>query len=138
MKYFIANISAHIVIFVGIIVLLVFFTNKNRKRELKFAPLFFVPILLSALAVLDMLFIVGPRLLDLSDVLHSNYKISVGVIEEKSFFNNMITIDGTTYFVNPLHDIPEIGTEVRYKYTDNSDFSPNIIEADESADGFYQ
>ncbi len=130
MKYYIANLLVHIIVTVALIIMVVVFSNRNRKRKTKYPVSYFIPTVLSILAAAYMFFITGPRLLDLADVATQNYYSYTGVIDELSWVNNTLTVDGKLYYINPLRDLPEEGTKVRIRYTRYSNYVISVESVD--------
>lgn len=131
MKYYIANLLVHIIVTVALIIMVVVFSNRNRKRKTKYPVSYFIPTVLSILAAAYMFFITGPRLLDLADVATQNYYSYTGVIDELSWVNNTLTVDGKLYYINPLRDLPAEGTKVRIRYTRYSNYVISVESVDE-------
>ena len=117
MKYYIANLAVHVVVTLIMIVTVIVFSNRNRKRKTRYVSTYFLPTALAVITALYMFYITGPRLLDLSDVATQNYYSYTGVIEERSLLNNTLVIDGETYYINPLRELPDEGAKVRIRYT---------------------
>ncbi len=117
MKYFIANLAVHVVLTLVMVVIMIVFSNRNRVKKTKYVIAYFIPTITAIIAVFYVFFITGPRLLDLSDVATQNYYSYTGVIDELSLLNNSLKIDGHTYYINPLRDLPPEGTKVRIRYT---------------------
>ena len=126
MKYFIANLSVHLVVTLLLIILIVVFTNRNKRGSTKHTFTYFLPFILSAVAVVYMVIYTAPRLLDLTDVTNQNYYSYTGFVEEIAPLNNYIVIDGTTYYINPLRDLPIEGSYVRVRYTTYSKYAIEV------------
>ncbi len=129
MKYFIANLSAHSILLIFLIVFLIFFSNHNRKRKNRWAFSYLIPVVLSIGIVVYIGLIVAPRFCDITDVLSQNYQSYTGTLEKKAFLNNYIIVDGKRYYYNPLHEIPNEGENVRVLYTHNSNFAMSVEQA---------
>ncbi len=117
MKYYIANLAVHVVVTLIMIVSVIVFSNRNRKRKARYVATYFLPTALAVVTAFYMFYITGPRLLDLSDVATQNYYSYTGVIEERSLLNNTLVIDGDTYYINPLRELPPEGSKVRIRFT---------------------
>lgn len=117
MKYYIANLAVHLAVTIIFIILLIVFSNRNKKRKTKYPVSYFIPTVLAILIVAYVYGITGPRLLDLSDVASQDYYSYTGEIDEISVFNNTLTVDGQEYYINPLRELPEVGEKVRIRYT---------------------
>lgn len=126
MRYFFANLLAHFLLLVILISLVVLFTNRNIRRKTIHGIMFLLPVFLSIVTVFDVFVFTGPRLLDINDVLNKSYQSYTGELESVSYFNNIIVVDGTTYYVNPLHVMPSPGEQVRVKYTRYGKFAVQI------------
>ena len=117
MKYYIANLAVHVVVTLIMIVSVIVFSNRNRKRKTRYVATYFLPTALAVVTAFYMFYITAPRLLDLSDVATQNYYSYTGVIEERSLLNNTLVIDGDTYYINPLRELPPEGSKVRIRFT---------------------
>lgn len=117
MKYYIANLAVHVVVTLIMIVSVIVFSNRNRKRKTRYVAAYFLPTALAVVTAFYMFYITGPRLLDLSDVATQNYYSYTGVIEERALLNNTLVIDGDTYYINPLRELPPEGSKVRIRFT---------------------
>ena len=117
MKYYIANLAVHVVVTLIMIVAVIVFSNRNRKRKTRYVVSYFIPTVLAVITALYAFYITAPRLLDLSDVATQNYYSYTGVIDERSLLNNTLVIDGDTYYINPLRELPDEGSKVRIRYT---------------------
>lgn len=117
MKYYIANLAVHLAVTIIFIILLIVFSNRNKKRKTKYPVSYFIPTVLAIVIVAYVYGITGPRLLDLSDVASQDYYSYTGEIDEISVFNNTLTVDGQEYYINPLRELPEVGEKVRIRYT---------------------
>mgnify|MGYP006916321000 CR=1 FL=1 len=122
MKYYIANLAVHIVLVLILLIVVVITSNRNRKRKTKHTLSYFIPTIFAVIFAVFVIKIMAPRLLDLSDVATQNYYSYTGVIEDISPLNNNITVDGVKYYINPLRDLPEEGTNVRIRYTRHSNY----------------
>lgn len=134
MRYFIANLLAHFGVILVLITLLIVFSKRNKARKNRYAFSYLLPTFFAIITILYLGFIVGPRLLDITDVINGTYQSYTGTLEEKSFFNNYVVVDGYRFYHNPLHEIPEIGDPVRVLYTHNSNFTVSVerVEEEES------
>ena len=126
MKYFIANLSVHFVVTLLFIILVVIFANRNKRGQTKHSFTYFLPFLFSICTVVYLWFYTAPRLLDLTDVTSQNYYSYTGFVEEVSPVNNYIIVDGTTFYINPLRDLPETGSYVRVRYTTYSHYAIEV------------
>jgi hypothetical protein len=117
MKYFIVNLLIHLLIFSSFVALMLVFLKRNRKRKTRHGVSFLIPVFFSALAVVYMVFFTGPRILDIPNVVSSNYMMVTGVFESSSNMGNTIRVDGIDYCINPMAKLPSEGSLVRLKYT---------------------
>ena len=131
MKYYIANLSIHVLMVLALTVIIIIFSNRNKRRETKHVLTYFVPTLLAIGVAFYMYFITAPRLLDMSDVATQNYYSYTGQIEEISLLNNSFMIDGVRYYINPLRDLPREGSKVRIRYTRFSNYVISVEPVDE-------
>ena len=130
MKYYIANLGAQFFIVLVLLILIVIFSNRNRKRKTRSPVFYFIPTGIALIIALFVFNIMAPRLLDLSDVATQNYYSYTGVIEEVAPLNNYLTVDGTKYYINPLRELPEVGTNVRIRYTRHSNYVISVEPVD--------
>lgn len=126
MRYFIANLGAHLLMLFFLITLIIIFSKRNSARKNKFAFSFLLPTIFAVITITYVFLIVGPRLLDITDVINGTYQSYTGTLEKKSFFNNYVEVDGIRFYHNPLHEIPDVGESVRVLYTHNSDFTVSV------------
>jgi len=131
LKYYIANLAVHVLMVLALTVIIIIFSNRNKRRETKHVFSYFVPTLLAIGVAFYMYFITAPRLLDMSDVATQNYYSYTGQIEEISLFNNSFIIDGVRYYINPLRDLPREGSKVRIRYTRFSNYVISVESVDE-------
>lgn len=131
MKYFLANLSIHIVITLIMIILVVVFYNRNKRGQTKHTITFFAPFIICIITVLYLVTYTAPRMLDITDVTSQNYYSYTGFVEEISPVNNYIVIDGTTYYINPLRDLPVEGSYVRVRYTTYSHYAIEVSFVEE-------
>lgn len=126
MKYFIANLSIHLLITLFFMILVIVFTNRNRKGQTKYPVSYFLPLVFSILTILHAIFFTAPRLLDISNLMTQNFYSYTGTLEEVSVLNNTFMVDGEKYFINPLWELPPEGTPVRIRYTSYSNFAIEV------------
>lgn len=131
MKYYIANLAVHLAVTLIFIILLIVFSNRNKKRKTKYPVSYFIPTVLAIVIVAYVYGITGPRLLDLSDVATQDYYSYTGEIDEISVFNNTLTVDGQVYYINPLRKLPGVGEKVRIRYTRFSRYVISVEVVDE-------
>ena len=131
MRYYIVNLAVHVIISIAMIVTTVIFSNRNRKRKTRHVLTFFLPTVMAVVTVFYVFTITWPRLLDLSDVSTQNYYSYTGEVESVSSFNNTMTIDGELYYINPMRELPEVGSKVRIRYTRYSKYVISVEPIDE-------
>lgn len=131
MKYFLANLACHLLVTIVLLVFVLIFTNRNKKGLTKHPVLYFLPVLLSALTILYAIHFTAPRLLDISAVAADNYYSYTGELESVSLLNNSMVIDGVTYYINPLRDIPEEGANVKVRYSRYGRYAVEVIVTEE-------
>ena len=130
MKYFIANLSAHAVVTLILVALIVVFANRNKRGKTKHKITYFAPFIFCVLAALYLGFFTAPRLMDIMDVINEKYYSYTGYIEEISPVNNYIVIDGTTYYINPMRELPSEGDYVRVRYTPYCHYAIEVAGAE--------
>jgi len=130
-KYYIVNLAVHLAVTLIFIILLIVFSNRNKKRKTKYPVSYFIPTVLAIVIVAYVYGITGPRLLDLSDVASQDYYSYTGEIDEISLFNNTLTVDGQEYYINPLRELPGVGEKVRIRYTRFSRYVISVEVVDE-------
>lgn len=130
MKYYLANLGVHALVSLVLVLLIVIFTNRNKKRKTKHVIAYFFPFILAALAIFHMARYTAPRLLDLTDVYKQNYFSYTGTLEEVSSLGNYIVVDGVKYYVNPIHKAPEVGTLIKVKYTNYGHYAVEVSQSE--------
>lgn len=123
MRYFIVNLAVHILVTAIFIVLACISAGRNKKKKTKHVVTYFFPIVFALVAVLDIVFCAAPRLLDINCLINSNYYYNTGTVDKIGFLKNYFVIDGTYYYVNPLHNNLNEGDTVRVKHTQYSGFT---------------
>ena len=131
MKYYIANLAAHLVVTLILLIIFIVFAERNRKKKTKYPVSFFIPTVTALILAFYVFNITGPRLLDLSDVATQNYYSYTGEIEDTSLLNNMLIIDGKYYYINPLRELPRPGSKVRIRYTRYSNYVISVEVVDD-------
>ncbi len=130
MKYYLANLALHLLVTLLLGLVVVIFADRNRKRKTKYPVSYFIPTVAAIIVATYAFHVAGPRLLDLSDVATQNYYSYTGVIEEIALFNNSLVIDGETYYINPMRDLPGEGSKVRIRYTRYSNYVISVEAVD--------
>ncbi|MBQ7274805.1 MAG: hypothetical protein IJR15_05040 [Clostridiales bacterium] len=131
MKYYIANLAVHVLLVLMLTVVIIIFSNRNKKRLTRHVFSYFLPTILAVAVAFYVYFITGPRLLDLSDVATQNYYSYTGQIDEIALLNNSFTIDGVRYYINPMRELPHEGSKVRIRYTRFSNYVISVEAVDE-------
>ncbi|MBQ4271903.1 MAG: hypothetical protein II718_08760 [Clostridiales bacterium] len=131
MKYYLANLGVHIAINLILTLIVIRSSDRNRKGQTKHTLTYFMPFIMSIVTVLYMINFTAPRLLDLTDVTGQNYYSYTGTLEEISSMNNYFIIDGQKYYINPLRDIPEVGSLVKIRYTRYGKYVIEVTRSEE-------
>ncbi|GEM_PF-476905 len=131
MKYYLANLGVHIAINLILTLIVIRSSDRNRKGQTKHTLTYFLPFIMSIVTVLYMINFTAPRLLDLTDVTGQNYYSYTGTLEEISSMNNYFIIDGQKYYINPLRDIPEVGSLVKIRYTRYGKYVIEVTQSEE-------
>ena len=134
MNYFFANLAAHALLCIFLIILMVIFINRNFKRKTKHVLTYFLPVVLLLIFGFDVVRYLAPRLFDIDNVLNNVTYTHTGVVEEVSALKNYIRVDGVNYYLNPLRNKVEPGSTVRIKYTPSANYVMKVSRnLDESA-----
>ena len=123
MRYFIANLAFHIVLTAVFIILACICVARNRKHKTKHVVTYFFPIAFALVALVDIIVYTAPRLLDINNLISSNYYYDTGTVEDIGFLKNYFVIDGKYYFLNPMRNTLSEGDTVRVKHTPYSSFT---------------
>ena len=97
--------------------------GRNRRKKTKYAIAYFFPIVFALAAILYIVHFTAPRLMDINSMINSNYYYNTGTVEKIGFIKNYFVVDGTYYYVNPLHNNLNEGDRVRVKHTQYSGFT---------------
>ena len=128
MRYFLVNLAIHSVILGALIMMVLITASRNKKRKTKSVVFYFLPLAFAVLAIVDLVIITGPRLMDISNIASRSYYYDTGVITEVSFMKNYFIVDGKCYFMNPLRFKAKVGDTVRIKHTHYSLFTAEVID----------
>ncbi|MBO4243117.1 MAG: hypothetical protein IKT14_00545 [Clostridiales bacterium] len=131
MKYYLANLGVHIAVNLILTLIVIVSSDRNKRGQTKHALTYFLPFVVSIVTVLYMINFTAPRLLDLTDVTGQNYYSYTGTLEEISSMNNYFIIDGEKYYINPLRDIPEVGSLVKIRYTRYGKYVIEVTQSEE-------
>ena len=94
MRYFLVNLAIHSVILGALIMMVLITASRNKKRKTKSVVFYFLPLAFAVLAIVDLVMITGPRLMDISNIASRSYYYDTGVITEVSFMKNYFIVDG--------------------------------------------
>ncbi|MBR2522948.1 MAG: hypothetical protein IKE53_00745 [Clostridiales bacterium] len=126
MNYFFANLAAHGVACLILIVLLIIFTNRNFKRKTKYAVSYFIPVLLLIAFGVIVIRYMAPRIFDINNVIGDVTYSYTGRVESVSELNNYFVVDGVTYFIDPRRGDLEVGRIVKVRYTPSSNYAMSV------------
>ncbi|MBR3058654.1 MAG: hypothetical protein IKG93_11900 [Clostridiales bacterium] len=117
MSYFWANLGAHLLI--SLLLLIVFLKAAKNTQQNRWSRgfLYLIPVVLMIILLVQLAVFSIPRVLDTTCVLRSTYHVHTGTIEKINYFKNHITVDGKTFYVNPFDFELNEGDEVVVKYT---------------------
>ena len=115
MSYFWANLGAHLLVSLIILLILLWAVKNTQQNRWKKGFLFITPVVLMVILFVQMAIFSIPRVLDTTTVLRSTYHIRTGQIDKIGALGTTIVIDGTTYYVNPFSFDMEVGDEVTVK-----------------------
>jgi len=131
MRYFIVNLAIHIVVTAFFVVLTCICAGRNRKHDTKHVVSYFFPIAFALIAVIDIVIYTAPRLLDINNLINSNYYYDTGTVDDISYFKNYFVIGGEYYYINPLHNDLSVGDTVRVKHTPYSSYSVELTRVED-------
>lgn len=126
MRYFIVNLAAHLIVTIALVVLTCVFAGRNKRRKTRYMPMYFLPILLALLAIIDIIVITAPRMMDINSMINDNFYLDSGEVEDIGFMKNYFVIDGKHYYMNPLRNKMNEGDVVKVKHTPYSSFTVDI------------
>ena len=126
MKYYVVNLIAHSLVTIALIAVIIVTFSRNQKRKTKHVQTYFLPFIFAIFAVLDLCFLTGPRLLDLSSMINDTLETHTGVVTDIAYFNNYIEVDGHRYYLNPLNVLPNVGDTVKVRFTPNAGFAGSL------------
>ena len=135
MNYFFANLSAHALLCLILVILMIIFTNRYIKRKTKHTLTYFVPVLLLIIIGFDVIKYLAPRMFDIDNVLNDVTYTYTGTVDEVSRFNNYIVVDGTTYYLDPFENEIEAGSTVKIKYTPASNYAMSVTQNIDNPEG---
>ena len=122
MVYFFINFTIHGLISLLLLMLLISTFRVNQQRKNKHGLRFFVPFIVALILLAQLSIFTLPRILDTTDVIRSEYSVIQGSVERIGYFNNTLTVDGETYYYNPMVYKPHVDDELRFLVTSYSGF----------------
>lgn len=131
MVYFFINLILHAAISFGLLMLLLFLTEKNRKRSNKRGIYFLLPVVVVLIFLYQVITFSIPRILDSVTVIKNNYQTETGVVESIGFLNHSVTMDNKTYYYNPFMFEPQKGDTLVILYTPNAHYAYSLSPAAE-------
>ena len=131
MVYFFINLILHAAISFGLLMLLLFLSEKNRKRSNKRGIYFLLPVVVVLIFLYQVITFSVPRILDSVTVIKNNYQTETGVVESIGFLNHSVTMDNKTYYYNPFMFEPQKGDTLVILYTPNAHYAYSLSPAAE-------
>ena len=131
MVYFFINLILHAAISFGLLMLLLFLSEKNRKRSNKRGISFLLPVVVVMILLYQVITFSIPRILDSVTVIKNNYQTETGVVESIGFLNHSVTMDNKTYYYNPFMFEPQKGDTLVILYTPNAHYAYSLSPAAE-------
>lgn len=122
MIYFFANVLVHGLISLLLLIFLLKAYKVNQDRKNKHGIGFFAPFLIALILLVQLALFTLPRILDVSDVIRSDYRQIEGEVEHVAYFNNVLIINGNTYYYNPMTYKPHVGDVLRFSVTSHSGY----------------
>jgi len=129
--YFFINLILHAAISFGLLMLLLFLSEKNRKRSNKRGIYFLLPVVVVLIFLYQVITFSIPRILDSVTVIKNNYQTETGVVESIGFLNHSVTMDNKTYYYNPFMFEPQKGDTLVILYTPNAHYAYSLSPAAE-------
>lgn len=132
MKFFLISLGIHIFITALFVMFTVITSNRNKKGLVKRGFWYFMPIILSILAVVHLVSFTLPRLLDIPSAIERDFKEVSGEISEVSDLSNYFVVNGVRYYyVDFDGKYPKNHDNVNIKYLKNSNCVVSIEVNDE-------
>lgn len=128
--YFFINLALHGLVSLGLLMLLLYFASRNRKRKNRRGLSFLLPVIAVLIFLFQTITVFIPRVLDSVYVIKSNYQVVTGVVESVEFLNHAVVIDGESYYFNPFLFKPETGDRLTISYTPYAHFAPEMKPAE--------
>ncbi|MBN1892800.1 MAG: hypothetical protein JW780_08470 [Clostridiales bacterium] len=132
MLYFFLNLAGHAVISLVLILVLIHRLRINQQRKNRWGMTYLYPVILTAAILFQMISFTIPRLLDTTDIIRGAYSSRIGTVEKIDFLNNAMTLDGDTFFYNPLIHKPHVGDRLNISHTRYSGYISEMKKADQS------
>lgn len=132
MRYYFVNLAVHFGIALFFAILVVVCVGRNNKRRTKHASTFLLPVVFAILFLLQMVRFVVPRIFDINDILNENYQTQVGELQSVSYLENTVVVDGMTYYISPRVSLPDIGSQVKVRYTKSGKYAIHLDRIDTS------
>lgn len=131
MVYFFINLILHLIVSVGLLLLLLFYSDKNKKRLNRRGWTFLLPVIVVLVFLWQTGAVTIPRVIDSVSVIKGNYLTATGVVESVEYLNHAAVIDGTSYYYNPFVYKPKVGDEITVSYTPYAHFAYELLPAKE-------
>jgi len=129
--YFFINLVLHAAISFGLLMLLLFLSEKNRKHRNKRGIYFLLPVVVVLIFLYQVITFSIPRIVDSVTVIKNNYQSETGVVESIGFLNHSVTMDHKTYYYNPFMFEPQKGDTLVILYTPNAHYAYSLSPAAE-------
>ena len=131
MVYFFINLVLHTAISFGLLMLLLLFSEKNRKRTNKRGIYFLLPVVVVLIFLYQVITFSVPRVLDSVSIIKNNYQTETGVVESIGFLNHSVTMNNETFYYNPFMFEPQKGDTLVILYTPNAHYAYSLSPAAE-------
>lgn len=131
MLYFFINLTGHTVISLVLVLVLIHRLRINQQRKNRRGLTYFYPVIVAAVILFQMVSFTIPRLLDTTDIIRGVYTSKIGTVEKIDFLNNAMTLDGETFFYNPLVHKPHVGDRLNISHTRYSGYISEMKKADQ-------
>lgn len=117
MIYFFINLAFHSIISLVLFIVLRHFFIINQQRRNKMWISYFFPLVVSVILLIQATIFTFPRLLASAEVIRNDLSTQSGVVAEVGFLNNTLTIEGETYYFNPMLYKPKEGDVIIFQST---------------------
>lgn len=132
MSYFWANLGAHLLVSLMLLLVFLWTVKNNQQNRWKKGFLYILPFVVMIILLVQLGIFVVPRILDTTTVLRSTYRITDGEIEKISYAKNYIVIQDETYYVNPFSFDFQVGDDVTVKYTPYARYAYSLEQVKDS------